>query len=186
MSQVISRSAAVATMSAPGRVSAGRWTLKRAAARGGRWLSRRSPGLRQLPQSTFPSLLQPLVQTFLSGHPPRSAAPLARNFTNGPPKPGFAPDSPLEGDGFEPSVPPISSVVTHGTPARHPRPHFTAGTGDRRFESTSSASESCMAVSGNTDFPVAEAQRPLGADALQPRPDIYHLRAATCWLPEVT
>ena len=34
---------------------------------------------------------------------------------------------PLEGAGFEPSVPPISSVVTHGTPARHPRPHFTAG-----------------------------------------------------------
>jgi hypothetical protein len=45
--------------------------------------------------------------------------------------------------------PPISSVVTHGTPARHPRPHFTAGMMMRGTEGSnppSSTSESLLVV----------------------------------------
>ena len=34
---------------------------------------------------------------------------------------------PLEQDSNPRSPRLVSSVVTHGTPARHPRPHFTAG-----------------------------------------------------------
>src|SRR5207302_8806712 len=68
---------------------------------------------------------------------------------------------PLEGAGFEPSVPPISSVVTHGTPARHPRPHFTAGMMMRGTEGSNPPPSSGESVSlpellsrvENPDFP---------------------------------